>query len=255
MNNHLTIQKRKDIIVQITNDLQKLINCFKINSSNFSILAIKVLERIKGYPELTPANRYQISMDILFQIVKDLDIENNDKVYLSSTIPSLIFNLSDISLRGIKNKTKNKKNKKLKHKLIKKNRELIEDGVLKVEEYVETIYNQVTKMILMQKIAPENISSQLIILILEAILLIDTFGELRGLEKKQLVIRAFEKLSMNLTEIFPEITPEEQILIKLSLNTIPSLIDSVISVIQVKFDVNLDEILTTKFWKKLCNCY
>jgi len=253
MDKHLTLQKRKEIILQISTDLQTLVDCFQINSSNFSILAIKVLERTKGYSGLTSANRYQISMDVLSQMAKNLDVENTEKAYLLSAIPSLIFDLSDINLRGAKNKKKIKQSKKKTAKMIKK-REIVEDGIFKVEEHIEEIYNRVTKMILMQEMTPSDMPSQIINLILEAITMIEVFVELRGLEKKQLVLRAFKKINENLDEIFPGISLEEKTLVQLALNTLPSLIDSIISVIEVKFDINLDSVFEASFWKKLCSC-
>ena len=254
MDKHLTLQKRKAIIRQISEELEKLVDCFQINTSNFSILAIKVLERTKTHPGLTSANRYQISLDTLTRMANSLDVPDNEKAYLLSAIPSMIFDLSDLNQRGSKNKKKIKKDKKKKTKIVKRNPTVLSEGVFKIEEYVEEIYNKITKMILMEEIQPADMPSQVISLITDAIEVIETFVELRGIEKKQLVLRAFKKLSQNLEEIFPGITPEEIVLIQLALNTLPSLIDSVISVIEVKFDVNLDDVFTAGFWRKLCGC-
>jgi hypothetical protein len=254
MDKHLTLQKRKAIIQQIFSELAAIIDSFQIKTSNFSILAIKVLERTKSYPDLTSANRYQISLDVLVQIAKELDIPDVEKTYLLIAIPSMIFDLSDINLRGKQNKKQIKKEKKENAKQLKRGPELITDGVFKVEEYVTEIYNKISKLVLEQEMKPSNLPSQLINIVMEAVGLINTFIGLRGIEKKQLLIRAFQRFGDNLEQLFPGITPEEITLIKLALNTLPSLIDAVVAVIESKFDVNLDDVFTAKFWSKLCKC-
>lgn len=255
MDKHLTLQKRKIIIQQIFSELATIVDCFQIKTNNFSILAIKVLERTKSYPDLTSANRYQISLDVLAQMAKELDISETEKTYLLSAIPSMIFDLSDINLRGQQNQKEIKKEKKKMAKQLKRDPEIINNNVFKVEEYVTEIYNKIAKMILTQDMKPSDLPSQLINIVIDAVGLINTFKGLRGIEKKQLLVRAFQRFNDNLKEIFPNITQEEINLVTLAINTLPSLIDSVIAVIEAKFDVNLDDVFTTKFWSKLFkNC-
>jgi hypothetical protein len=255
MDKHLTLQKRKTIIQQIFSELSTIVDCFQIKTNNFSILAIKVLERTRSYPDLTSANRYQISLDVLTQMAKELDISESEKTYLLSAIPSMIFDLSDINLRGQQNQKQIKNDKKKRAKQLKKNPDLVNNGVFKVEEYVSEIYNKIAKMIITQYIKPSDLPSQLINIVMDSVGLINTFVELRGIEKKQLLVRAFQKFNDNLEEIFPGITTEEANLVKLAINTLPSLIDSVIAVIEAKFNVNLDDVFTSKFWTKIFkNC-
>lgn len=256
MNNQLSFQRRKEIVTNVISDLEQIKNCFQIKTENFSILVIKVLEILRKHTELTSANRYQLGLDILNKIASELVIPADEKVYLMSIIPSLIFDLSDINLRGIQNIKKQKKDKKKKDRQLKSRevQELQSEAIYKFEEYIERLYNHIAKMILTQDLEPSDIPSQIINIIVDVVNIIDQYKDLRGLEKKQLIIRAFDKIYQHIQEIFPNITEEELRLIDIAFKTLPSLIESIIAVLKVKYDINIEDVFKKEFWRKLCCC-
>ena len=65
MSSNLSYMEKKNIINSILASLSGTIKSFNITIDNFSIIVIKVMEILKNYPELTPANKYQLSIDIL----------------------------------------------------------------------------------------------------------------------------------------------------------------------------------------------
>ena len=99
MSSNLSYLEKKNIINSILAGLSGTIKSFNITIDNFSIIVIKVMEILKNYPELTPANKYQLSIDILLKIINNLELDEQHQIYLLGTVHSMVFDLADINTR------------------------------------------------------------------------------------------------------------------------------------------------------------
>ena len=113
MSSNLSYMEKKNIINCILASLSGTIKSFNITIDNFSIIVIKVMEILKNYPELTPANKYQLSIDILLKIINNLELDEQHQIYLLGTVHSMVFDLADINTRINNKKIPNNKDQKL----------------------------------------------------------------------------------------------------------------------------------------------
>jgi ATP-dependent Zn protease len=113
MSNNLSYIEKKNIINCILASLSGTIKSFNITIDNFSIIVIKVMEILKNYPELTPANKYQLSIDILLKIINNLELDEQHQIYLLGTVHSMVFDLADINTRINNKKLSNNRNQNL----------------------------------------------------------------------------------------------------------------------------------------------
>jgi hypothetical protein len=309
--------EKKTIINEVLINLEGIVKSFRINLDNFSTLVIKVMENLKTYTQLTPSNRYQLSIEILMKIINDMELESEQKVYLLGTIPSMVFDFADINSRKLdlstpvmapsplsskqSKLTKNTKNTEnteilqppptppptpssiqtndIKDVIPEENNnmnesvnniELIsvkalpktdneqtkktENNVNNLESIVNELYNSIYNMITQEEINPVEIPAQLITIVTKTVQVINKYSDLKGSEKKQLVLSAFDKLNNNIDVIFPTISEQDKKMIKLALSTIPSLIDNIISVINMKYDIDFENIIkkTSALSKLFC---
>jgi hypothetical protein len=308
--------EKKTIINEVLINLEGIVKSFRINLDNFSTLVIKVMENLKTYTQLTPSNRYQLSIEILMKIINDMELESEQKVYLLGTIPSMVFDFADINSRKLDLSTPvpapshsplSSKQSKLTKNIVNteilqppptppptpssiqtndikdvipeennnmnesvNNIELIsvkalpktdneqtkktENNVNNLESIVNELYNSIYNMITQEEINPVEIPAQLITIVTKTVQVINKYSDLKGSEKKQLVLSAFDKLNNNIDVIFPTISEQDKKMIKLALSTIPSLIDNIISVINMKYDIDFENIIkkTSALSKLFC---
>ena len=285
MSNNLSYQEKKNIINSILNSLSGTIKSFNITIDNFSIIVIKVMEILKNYPELTPANKYQLSIDILLKIINNLELDEQHQIYLLGTVHSMVFDLADINTRINNKKIPNNKDQKLNNlninlnsinninpinpiNPININQKKLKQMEIEIENYsnnnmndlqeiVNKLYDLIYEMIRSQRMDAVSIPSQLINIVAQTIELIETYKNLTGIEKKHLVIAAFDKLNDNIDDIFPNLSKEDESMIKIAIKTVPNLIDSIISIISSKYNIHFDEIFnknTMNFFKNIINC-
>ena len=288
MSSDLSYVEKKNIINCILASLSGTIRSFNITIDNFSIIVIKVMEILKNYPELTPANKYQLSIDILLKIINNLELDEQHQIYLLGTVHSMVFDLADINTRINNKKILNNKEQNLNnnlnnnfnnlninlnpinpinpininHKKLKQMEIEIENhsnnpNMNDLQEIVNKLYNLIYEMIISQKIDAVSIPSQLINIVTQTIELIETYKNLTGIEKKHLVVAAFDKLNDNIDDIFPNLSKEDENMIKLAIKTVPNLIDSIISIISSKYNIHFEEIFnknTMNFFKTIINC-
>jgi hypothetical protein len=301
--------EKKTIINEVLIKLEGIVKSFRINLDNFSTLVIKVMENLKIYTQLTPSNRYQLSIEILMKIINDMELESEQKVYLLGTIPSMVFDFADINSRKLdlsspvmapsppplsskqskltKNieilqppptpssiqtndikdvipEENNNMNENIHNielisvKVLPKNdneqTKKTENNVHNLESIVNELYNSIYNMITMEEINPVEIPAQLITIVTKTVQVINKYSDLKGSEKKQLVLSAFDKLNNNIDVIFPKISEQDKKMIKLALSTIPSLIDNIISVINMKYDIDFENLIkkTSALSKLFC---
>ena len=285
MSSNLSYLEKKNIINSILTGLSGTIKSFNITIDNFSIIVIKVMEILKNYPELTPANKYQLSIDILIKIINNLEFDEQHQIYLLGTVHSMVFDLADINTRinNKKNSSNKEQNlntlnnlnnlninlspvninqKKLKQMEIEINNQQNNNNngnnnMNDLQEIVNKLYDLIYEMIISQKMDAVSIPSQLINIVTQTIELIETYKNLTGIEKKHLVIAAFDKLNDNIDDIFPNLSKEDESMIKLAIKTVPNLIDSIISIISSKYNIHFEEIFnknTMNFFKNIINC-
>lgn len=292
MSNNLSYLEKKNIINSILTGLSGTIKSFNITIDNFSIIVIKVMEILKNYPELTPANKYQLSIDILIKIINNLELDEQHQIYLLGTVHSMVFDLSDINTRTNNKKFSNNNNnlnnnnsnnnlnnnnnnlnnlninlthlspvninqKKLKKMEIEIERETNNSNMNDLQEIVNKLYDLIYDMIISQKMDAVSIPSQLINIVSQTVQLIESYKNLTGIEKKHLVMSAFDKLNDNIDDIFPNLSKEDESMIKLAIKTVPNLIDSIISIISSKYNIHFEEIFnknTMNFFKNIVNC-
>lgn len=292
--------EKKTIINDVLINLEGIVKSFRINLDNFSTLVIKVMENLKTYTQLTPSNRYQLSIEILMKIINDMELESEQKVYLLGTIPSMVFDFADINSRKLdlsspvavpspsfSKQSKLTKNTEILQPLttppptpssiqtnditdvipeentnnneLSNNIELIsikalpkndteqtkktENNVHNLETIVNELYNSIYGIITMEEINPVEIPAQLITIVTKTVQVINKYSDLKGSEKKQLVLSAFDKLNNNIDVIFPSISEQDKKMIKLALSTIPSLIDNIISIINMKYDIDFENLI------------
>ena len=302
--------EKKTIINEILINLEGVVKSFRINLDNFSTLVIKVMENLKTYTQLTPSNRYQLSIEILMKIINDMELESEQKVYLLGTIPSMVFDFADINSRKLDlslpvaaplpTLSKLTKNTEILQPLttppptpssiqtnditdvipeentnnneLSNNIELIsikalpkndteqtkktENNVHNLETIVNELYNSIYGIITMEEINPVEIPAQLITIVTKTVQVINKYSDLKGSEKKQLVLSAFDKLNNNIDVIFPTISEQDKKMIKLALSTIPSLIDNIISIINMKYDIDFENLIKkTSALSKLFCCF
>lgn len=305
--------EKKTIINEVLINLEGIVKSFRINLDNFSTLVIKVMENLKTYTQLTPSNRYQLSIEILMKIINDMELESEQKVYLLGTIPSMVFDFADINSRKLdlsspvivpspsplssnQSKLTNitetlqsstttppptpssiqtndiedvipEENKNMNETV--NNIELISvkplpktaneqtgNNVNNLESIVNELYNSIYNMITQEEINPVEIPTQLITIVTKTVQVINKYSDLKGSEKKQLVLSAFDKLNNNIDVIFPRISEQDKKMIKLALSTIPSLIDNIISVINMKYDIDFENLIKkTSALSKLFCCF
>jgi len=279
MSNNLSYIEKKNIINCILTSLSGTIKSFNITIDNFSIIVIKVMEILKNYPELTPANKYQLSIDILLKIINNLELDEQHQIYLLGTVHSMVFDLADINTRINNKKLSNNRNQNLNDLNINLNsinpvnpininqRKLKQmeieienhssNNMNDLQEIVNKLYDLIYEMIKSQKMDAVSIPSQLINIVAQTIELIETYKNLTGIEKKHLVVAAFDKLNDNIDDIFPNLSKEDESMIKIAIKTVPNLIDSIISIISSKYNINFEEIFnknTMNFFKNIINC-
>ena len=293
MSSNLSYLEKKNIINSILTGLSGTIKSFNITVDNFSIIVIKVMEILKNYPELTPANKYQLSIDILIKIINNLELDEQHQIYLLGTVHSMVFDLADINTRINNKKLLNSNNnpnnhnnlnninlnnfnnlnnlninltslnpvninqKKLKQMEIEIENEANHSNMNDLQEIVNKLYDLIYDMIISQKMDAISIPSQLINIVSQTVELIESYKTLTGIEKKHLVISAFDKLNDNIDDIFPNLTKEDESMIKLAIKTVPNLIDSIISIISSKYNIHFEEIFnknTMNFFKNIINC-
>jgi hypothetical protein len=167
--------------------------------------------------------------------IKDVIPEENNNMNES------VNNIELISVKALP-KTDNEQTKKT------------ENNVNNLESIVNELYNSIYNMITQEEINPVEIPAQLITIVTKTVQVINKYSDLKGSEKKQLVLSAFDKLNNNIDVIFPTISEQDKKMIKLALSTIPSLIDNIISVINMKYDIDFENIIkkTSALSKLFC---
>jgi hypothetical protein len=263
-----------DIINLVTNnnDLKDYIKNFKPVKDNFFLIVEKVCNYIENNYKVSRSNKYRIIIDILIKIITDLNITKNHQIYLMESIHTMVFDYEDelekrktVSISVQINEDNNHNNEEEFYETESlptpmpemestptptptptpaspKETDLNDFNNI-VNELYQTIYDNINN----EKIEPENIPSQLIIIVGKVGSAISKYTDLSWDIKKKILISAFTKFQENIDKIFPGINEIDKNLIITALTSVPTLFEYFISITTNKYSNYMNRFVNNIF--------
>jgi hypothetical protein len=265
-----------DIINLVTNnnDLKDYIKNFKPVKDNFFLIVEKVCNYIENNYKVSRSNKYRIIIDILIKIINDLNITKNHQIYLMESIHTMVFDYEDelekrktVNISVQINEDNNHNNEEEFYeteslptpmpemestpsttptptpKPASPKETYLNDFNNIVNELYQTIYDNINN----EKIEPENIPSQLIIIVGKVGSAISKYTDLSWDIKKKILISAFTKFQENIDKIFPGINEIDKNLIITALTSVPTLFEYFISITTNKYSNYMNRFVNNIF--------
>jgi hypothetical protein len=269
-----------DIINLVTNnnDLKDYIKNFKPVKDNFFLIVEKVCNYIENNYKVSRSNKYRIIIDILIKIINDLNITKNHQIYLMESIHTMVFDYEDelekrktVNISVQINEDNNHNNEEEFYeteslptpmpemestpsttptttptptpKPASPKETDLNDFNNIVNELYQTIYDNINN----EKIEPENIPSQLIIIVGKVGSAISKYTDLSWDIKKKILISAFTKFQENIDKIFPGINEIDKNLIITALTSVPTLFEYFISITTNKYSNYMNRFMNNIF--------
>lgn len=246
-------KNKNQIIMTYYQRFYPLLEAYKITIDNFPILVLEVMEKIYKDKVRTKdpklKNHQVIVIMVLRQLAIDLrgiyNLEDQNLLFLLNSIPPMVYHFS-----ALNNNKKQIYYLKHKKKAIRKGKRELKKRTFEadneIEQIVLEIYQKIKKIIVVEEIKLVQLPVQIYELITVAMNLIQKYGDLKGLEKRQIVIRLFNHLIEHLDEIYDQVDQSMVDFLKQILSTLPNIIDAIMALINAKFEVN-------KHVKKVCD--
>jgi hypothetical protein len=210
---------------------KKWFDVLNINTTNFPLLVVKIIEHVENYKTLTGFEKRDLVIETLTKILNNTDVlDDKNKNNLLKILPNTIETFIKVSNGEF---IKNLKKHKLKHKN-------------KYQIDVADISGQLVKRLL-SIIDTKNQNIKYLVenstmIILEVMNILEEFPTLSGVEKKSLAIKIFQTLlthpninNENLDPIFSD-------LLLTTNELMPSLMEIIISISKGNFELNQQHI-------------
>lgn len=155
-----------------------------VNLTNFHLLVSRVVERAEKFTDLTHEERIELAILSLNKTIDTLDISNDDKKNLKLSLPNMV----NIFIKA--------SNKELKLK----GGKLHKTTITSPHVIADKLFERIRDFIADKNYTSENLLSNIFVITSNAMILVNQYPKLSGLEKKTLVINALLKLLDYLSE-------------------------------------------------------
>ena len=237
-------QKQVDGIEEIDyvyNKLQDYVRYMNINRTNYVIIICKAIEIIENYKELKNSNnKKHIVFKSLNRIISlDLELCDFDKYLFIITINNLIeLIISCTKITGANT--------------IIKQKHIFDDDIIlaKSGQIIHSLIDKLTTIVVKKHYCIEKILVNITTLTHILMILVDKYIYLSGLEKKIIVIQSINSFIKDRLQFIMEIDNDKIEPLNLSLDTVPIVIDLLISLKKGKYKINIkNEVYTHKINK------
>lgn len=109
-------------------------------------------------------------------------------------------------------------------------------------EMIDKLYKELKKIIIYEEETPQITSENIIIIALNLMQIVETYQELKGIEKKQLIINTLKKFVND--EIKDEKPEYKKLLLTIIDTTLPAAIDAFISIDTKQLQIKMKAYLT-----------
>ena len=234
---YVPTQEVKEFANEVYEEYKELLESLNINTTNFILIVTKCLERVNKIKKMNDQEKYATTVLILNQLVDEVpDTDETDRYYLKNMVPSLIrivINASDGKLKLNIKKLKRKK-------------------TVNVKQIIEDLYKQIKQIITDNNYTAEYICTNVVVIVGMLMTAVEQYPELTGMEKKAIVIKIFDKLIDDFTDIFPDMDDNLKGLVQHAKIMLPSVIDMLVSVGRNHFQIKAKK--CWKWLKGVCKC-
>ena len=234
---YIPTQEVKELANEIYEEYKELLESLNINTTNFILIVTKSLERVNRIKKLNDQEKYATTILILNQLVEEVpDTDETDRYYLKNMVPSLIRIVIDASDGKLKLNVKRLKRKK----------------TVNVKQVIEDLYEQIKQIITDNNYSAEYICTNVVVIVGMLMTAVEQYPELTGMEKKAVVIKIFDRLIDDFTDIFPDMDDNLKGLVQQAKLMLPSVIDMLVSVGRNHFQIKAKK--CWKWLKGICGC-
>jgi hypothetical protein len=236
-----TIKNKKkqhdlDEVDYLYNKLQDLIRYVTISRDNYVLIIVKAIEIVENIKESKYINKKDIVTKAINRIIMiDLDLNDFNQRLFMSTIDNII------ELIIICSKTKTYSNEK---KTFDDKNQNIDDIVLASSgQIIHSLIDKLTTIVLKKQYTADKIFINICTITDILMILIDKYAYLTGIEKKMIVLQAINEFVRERLEYIIDLLPEKKQDIITAMDSVPLVIDILISVQKGKFKINKKQIM------------
>jgi hypothetical protein len=229
-----------EFIEKLYQQLKNVNRGLKLNSKNISMIIVRAVEIVNTWKQIDVDQRDDVVIQALLVLIKDSNVDDDELVYLETTIKSTIGMIfKSITGDVIKKKTrKDNKNRRRANNYVKKH----ENERVATGQILESIVDKLESVFKRGNYQVITIVTDLSVIVGMVISFVEQYSYLSGMEKKEIAIQS---LTIFLTERLPkivEIDDKTLNIINVSINGLPQLIDLLVSVSNGKFDIKMEDI-------------
>ena len=230
-NNDVT--KNLEVSDKIYHLVKDNIRGFDFDNTNVVILVTKVMTITGKVSTLTGMEKKNLVLSICERILdEDTTIDKEEQKFIHLTLHSLVDLMVDVSKGKLK----------LNNKLSNKKKAFVPR--LPPGQIIDSVIDKLKTIIKNRKYSCQEIIVNLSIITGMVMTIIEQYPYLSGIEKKNIVIQVLKRLIKKELPNIVNVSDENQVMINLSLETLPNIIDTLIGVSSGKVKVNEQTVAT-----------
>jgi len=240
-----------DDIDYLYNKLQDYIRYMDINRSNYILIIVKAMEIIENHNSLIENNKkHTVTKAINRLLTIDLDLSEFDKNLFLLSLNNIIEII--INCSKTQDNTKSEKPNKNHINNINNNNNI---NIVNSGQIIHSLIDKITTIIIKKQYNVEKLFVNIVTITSILIILVNKYSYINNIEKKYIVIQAFNKFVNERLEFIINISKDNKKKILISLESVQITIDIILGLQNGEYKINSSETTFEKQKKSLFNCF
>ena len=239
-----------DDIDYLYNKLQDYIRYMDINRSNYILIIVKAIEIIDNHNNLFENNKkHTVTKAINRLLTIDLELSEFDKNLILLSLNNIIEIIINCS------KTQdNTKADKAKHNIINYNN-INNINIVNSGQIIHSLIDKITTIIIKKQYNVEKLFVNIATITNILIILVNKYSYINNIEKKYIIIQAFNKFVNERLEFIITISKDNKKKILMSLESVQITIDIIVGLQNGEYKINSSETTFENKKKSIFNCF
>ena len=243
-----------DDIDYLYNKLQDYVRYMDINRSNYILIIVKAIEIIDNHNNLFENNKkHTVTKAINRLLTIDLELSEFDKNLILLSLNNIIEII--INCSKTPNNTKGEKTNKNHINNINNNHNINNINIVNSGQIIHSLIDKITTIIIKKQYNVEKLFVNIATITNILIILVNKYSYINNIEKKYIIIQAFNKFVNERLEFIITISKDNKKKILMSLESVQITIDIIVGLQNGEYKINSSETTFENKKKSIFNCF
>jgi len=220
------VNRNLEVVDKVYHIVKDNLRGLELNMGSVTILVTKVVAVADRVKKMDGANKKQLVSDVCLRMIKnDMQLPENEVIFISITISTLIDLIVQVSKGKFKINLK-KKDKSLSN--------------IAPSQVIDSLIDKLVTIVKNRNYSAQDIVINISVITGMVMTIVEQYPDFTGVEKKNMVIRVIRKLIREELPKLVDIPDNVETMLNMSLDTLPETIDILIAIAKGKFKINAE---------------